>query len=781
MTYVVLARKWRPQRFEELTGQEHVARTLQNAITSERIPHAVLFTGPRGVGKTSSARILSMALNCENGPTPTPCGTCQACVEVKNGRSVDILEIDGASNRGINEIRELRDSVQYAPSRDRYKVYIIDEVHMLTTEAFNALLKTLEEPPPHVVFIFATTEPQKLPVTILSRCQRFDFREIAVSDIIGRLEHILTHEEINAEPDALRMIARQAAGGMRDALSLLDQVISSSDGNISAEQTADLLGATDRRLLFALSDAVIQRDTANALHTLQRALQRGTDTSWLAGEFASHMRDLAVLAVAGPHADLTILSEDELVTAHQQVQRSDPATLEVLLDLILDAAEEIAASSMGTLRFELALIRMCGVPSRSRIDHLIAMLEAQAGISQPLTTTAPTSDGVLPRSTSSATSPSGATAAPATRSETSTADYVAKERRSQAAKSPSSTDDLPAAEPDPEPAADAPIEPVAPESVPQPKPAAPKPVASEPAQPEPAAPEPAQPKPTVLQPVPSASIVAVPEQPQPRSTTSASPEPTPSTPSHVESSAQQTAESTPAAKDSAAISAASQDDAPSSGEHAQRTPAEVVPKTTSPPSKPEHEALAPSQSETPPPVVAEPFDSARSDTETNEAAQEAPRTSETGALQEPTLATWREAVMRLDGTLRFARRMLAMSPCLAEDGVFRVATPDTYVKERDEVQAAFDVISRELFGRSWTLDIVEDTTFTDAERARAWVIRNKEEEEEEELREKIQARIAQTPLIQSVKKRWPEYELQREQIEFMRLEEHSAEHEEDEL
>lgn len=384
MSYVVLARKWRPQSFESLTGQGHVARTLQNAILTGRIPHAMLLTGPRGVGKTSSARIISMALNCVHGPTPQPCGTCRACEEIRAGRAVDILEIDGASNRGINEIRELRDSVQYAPSKDRYKVYIIDEVHMLTTEAFNALLKTLEEPPPHVVFIFATTEPQKIPVTILSRCQRFDFRQIALPDMIERLELILQEEGIDAEPEALHLVARQAAGGMRDALSLLDQVISASDGKITTERTAELLGTADRRMLFALSEAVFKRSSAESIQTLSAVLRRGTDVSWFANEFATHMRDLMVLKVAGTRDKLAVFSDEELRIATAQLAQVDITTLEALLDLMISAAEEISRSSLGTLRFELTLIRMCEIETRQSLEYIIALLEKHAGIDRPL-------------------------------------------------------------------------------------------------------------------------------------------------------------------------------------------------------------------------------------------------------------------------------------------------------------------------------------------------------------------------------------------------------------
>lgn len=708
MTYVVLARKWRPQRFEELTGQEHVARTLQNAISSARIPHAVLFTGPRGVGKTSSARILSMALNCEHGPTPTPCGACQACIEVKNGRSVDILEIDGASNRGISEIRELRDSVQYAPSRDRFKVYIIDEVHMLTTEAFNALLKTLEEPPPHVVFIFATTEPQKLPVTIISRCQRFDFREIGLADLIARLEHILAHEHIEAEADALRMIARQAAGGMRDALSLLDQVISSSDGKITAEQTADLLGATDRRLLFSLSKAVIERDVAGALQVLQRGLQRGTDTSWLAGEFAAHMRDLAVVAVAGTSSDLTILTEDELEAAHAQIARTDVATLEVLLDLIIATAEEIARSSMATLRFELALIRMCQVPSQRRIDHLITLLEAHAGLSAPLLS----SDASRVLSGPVTTEPPSAQERTTRTNENPRPSKAEAMRPTQKPKEPHATDVR----------TDAPLHGAA-NGVPAQSTEA---GASEIAENAPE--EDLEPEPPVIEAKDAldseAAAIEIKEDLEPE-------------PPIIETKEDPEPE---------ILAVESQEDLESSvrtGVLVEDTP-DGIPRSSS---------------------ATDPEQQSEIRTEKNHKTID----------REPTFETWREAVNRLDDSMQFARRMLAMGHCIAEDDTFRVGVIDTYVQEREDLIASFERISEELFGRAWTLQLVEDTTLTDADRARAWVIRNQEEEEEEALRDAIQTRIAQHPLMRSVKERWPAYELRREHIQFLRLDDASTE------
>ena len=366
MSYVVLARKWRPQTFDDLTGQEHVARTMRNAIHSGRVPHAVLFTGARGVGKTSSARILAMALNCEHGPTDKPCGQCRACREIQEGRNVDVLELDGASNRGINEIREVRDSVQYAPARDRFKVYIIDEVHMLTTEAFNALLKTLEEPPPHVVFIFATTDPQKIPVTILSRVQRFDFRRINHTDIVGRLRHIATAEQLDIDNDALALVARQASGGMRDALSLLDQIISFAGTSVTGAVAAEVLGAADRRLLFVISGAIIDRDIDAALTALDEVIAFGTDLSWFAGELVTHFRDLVVVAVSRDPARLSALTDSELETARSQVARTDSHTLHRYFELMAAAADDIMRSQFPTMRFELALVIAAHVDQQRR-------------------------------------------------------------------------------------------------------------------------------------------------------------------------------------------------------------------------------------------------------------------------------------------------------------------------------------------------------------------------------------------------------------------------------
>src|SRR5262245_36388247 len=266
--YTVLARRYRPQALDQLVGQEHVAQALTNALKSGRVAHAYLFTGARGVGKTSTARILAKCLNCEQGPTVTPCGRCAACNSIAAGEDVDVIEIDGASNNKVDEVRELRSNTQYRPARSRYKIYIIDEVHMLSTSAFNALLKTLEEPPPHVKFIFATTEVQKIPVTILSRCQRFDFAGIEVTRIVDRLRDIVQREGMQADEDALEMIARRAGGSMRDAQSLLDQLLAFGGERLTTDQVHGLLGTAGDDRVAELAGAVLDHDSRKAIDLL---------------------------------------------------------------------------------------------------------------------------------------------------------------------------------------------------------------------------------------------------------------------------------------------------------------------------------------------------------------------------------------------------------------------------------------------------------------------------------------------------------------------------------
>ncbi|HBO97480.1 MAG TPA: DNA polymerase III subunit gamma/tau [Candidatus Omnitrophica bacterium] len=299
MSYLVLARKHRPQTFDEVTGQEHITDLLKKAIQSSRIHHAYLFCGPRGIGKTSCARILAKSLNCEKGPTFKPCGECVACQEITRGSSMDVLEIDGASNRGIDEIRTLRENVKFAPSSGKYKIYIVDEVHMLTAEAFNALLKTLEEPPAHVKFIFATTAPQKVPATIISRCQRFDFKRIPVETIVATMARISKKEKLKIDQDALYTIAKAAQGSLRDALSILDQLSALSDEGIKSADVFSMLGMVETQFLFDLTGALARKNCSLALEVLERIIDQGKDIKQLNKDLIEHFRNLMVIKIGG--------------------------------------------------------------------------------------------------------------------------------------------------------------------------------------------------------------------------------------------------------------------------------------------------------------------------------------------------------------------------------------------------------------------------------------------------------------------------------------------------
>ncbi len=322
MSYLVLARKYRPQTFEQVIGQEHVTRTLQNAIERGRIHHAFLFCGGRGTGKTTTARILAKALSCVNAPTPQPCNVCPACVEITQGSSVDVQEIDAASQNRVEDIRDLREAIRYAPVRGKKKLYILDEVHMLSTSAFNALLKTLEEPPPHAVFVFATTDPHKLPQTILSRVQRYDFKLVPTSRLVEHLADVLGQEGLQFERSALSLIAREGAGSVRDSLSLLDQVLASAQGPLTEAQAAAVLGVADRGLILGLGRAILARNAGEAVSLVAHAYERGFDLVQLARTLLSHLRDLVIVSVVKDPLPLLDVTAGELDELHAQAAQA---------------------------------------------------------------------------------------------------------------------------------------------------------------------------------------------------------------------------------------------------------------------------------------------------------------------------------------------------------------------------------------------------------------------------------------------------------------------------
>lgn len=372
--YVVVARRYRPQNFTELVGQNQVSQALGNAIATGRVGHAYLFTGARGVGKTSTARIFAKCLNCVNGPTDKPCGECDICQGIAAGEDVDVLEIDGASNRGIDEIRQLRQNVNVRPSRARFKIYIIDEVHMLTTPAFNALLKTLEEPPEHVKFIFCTTEADKIPITVLSRCQRFDFAPIETKSILARLEEIAKSEGVEADPDALQILARRAAGSMRDSQSLLEQLLSFGGKKISVEDVHAMLGTAKSSRLAAITNSIIRRDAATALGEVDAAVREGVDLGQFAEQLVGYFRDVMAAHVG--------CSEDLLLHAGpnerpQLVEFGTQLGIQTLLAIvqILDqSVTRMRHSTHTRTLLEIALVRICKLEDLDELSVLLGQV-----------------------------------------------------------------------------------------------------------------------------------------------------------------------------------------------------------------------------------------------------------------------------------------------------------------------------------------------------------------------------------------------------------------------
>src|SRR5262245_27075320 len=358
MSYQVTARKWRPQIFTELVGQEHVARTLQNALRQGRIAHAYLFTGTRGVGKTTTARLLAKALECERGPSPEPCNQCSSCQAITIGSSLDVLEIDGASNRGIDEIRDLREKIRYAPTRSRYKIYIIAEVHMLTEHAFNALLKTLEEPPPQVVFIFATTEAQKVPSTILSRCQRFDFRKVASAEIVQCLSKIAEQERIHISNDALYRIARRAEGSLRDAQTLFDQVAAFCGPEVRDEDVGQIVGSAGEDQILALLDAVLAHNACLVLELLNQILRQGHDTRELCRSLLELVRDVIVTKVAPSGQRFLDRSAAELESLLKLGSRATIEDLQTLFELLTTTEMRVRESSQPIWMLEVSLLKL---------------------------------------------------------------------------------------------------------------------------------------------------------------------------------------------------------------------------------------------------------------------------------------------------------------------------------------------------------------------------------------------------------------------------------------
>jgi DNA polymerase-3 subunit gamma/tau len=387
--YQVIARKYRPQGFDELIGQEHVQKTLSNAISSNRIAHGYIFSGQRGTGKTTVARILARCLNCEKGPTPTPCGVCSSCKEITAGNSVDVIEIDAASNRGINEMREIRENVRYRPARDRYKVFIIDEAHQITKEAFNALLKTLEEPPEWVVFILCTTEAYEIPNTIASRCQHFSFRSVDFVEVMNRMRYIVKEEGIEADDEVLSVVAHAGEGSVRDSLSALDQAIACCGKTLRVEEVRALLGVFAVGSLRSVAEAVQQQDGARMLDIVQELEATGQSLQHFSRELSRYWRNLLVAKLSGKPTRLIAASDQEQVALLETAAQFSEEDLTRYLNLTLDLYKALQSSLQPRLHLELGLIKLVQAGRLQSIESALAGLEKSPALSATTRAAAP--------------------------------------------------------------------------------------------------------------------------------------------------------------------------------------------------------------------------------------------------------------------------------------------------------------------------------------------------------------------------------------------------------